>query len=546
MKVLQIIAVCLLGGAAIAQNEEGKQVEVRISAIDSPGRVVIDRGFGSRLEVDDLVVLTPKQGLPIEGLVVEVEDRSAIVRLYDSSLNVAVGARGYVILPVERFTRENDRKNRNKVPDPSRYADDAWEEGMPLLAGIEAVDPAEREPLFVGRHYFSADQTFTTDQNRQDGFFRIGTDLSYENPFGRGGQLNLDVEYNYRGTHAPDLPGESFTRFRIDRASYVWGGDRFSEDRREVGRFLQRGMPEFGVIDGFEMGRRRENGDRYGFSFGFLPEPTPQFESGHDFQAAGFYEWHPLKHDSLVLTGGFQRSFHSRTTDRDLLIGKVSYRPAGNWDMHGTAWVDLYPSQRDDEKPLIELSNLLAVANRRYGKEGALTLTARHWTFPQINRFEFQAVQDPQLGDDRTERFSVSGWKRLSETSRFHGQVGAWLDEDEAGGDVEAGLEQRGLFHVRGRADLTGFLTAGEFSRVAGLRTAYDWRVGSGAWRLFYSIENQENIGFDVLDQLIQHWFRFSRDFYTESGWSMNFRGETLLFGDETSWSFGAYVQKSF
>ena len=33
---------------------------------------------------------------------------------------------------------------------------------------------------------------------------------------------------------------------------------------------------------------------------------------------------------------------------------------------------------------------------------------------------------------------------------------------------------------------------------------------------------------------------------FANKGWTLNFRGETLLFGDESSWSFGAYVQKSF
>ena len=36
--------------------------------------------------------------------------------------------------------------------------------------------------------------------------------------------------------------------------------------RWEAGRFLQNGMPEFGVIDGGEWSSRRKNGDRYGIS----------------------------------------------------------------------------------------------------------------------------------------------------------------------------------------------------------------------------------------------------------------------------------------
>ena len=59
--------------------------------------------------------------------------------------------------------------------------------------------------------------------------------------------MHYDLEVNYRRTDVPDLDGEENTRLRLDRASYHWGGTRFRKDRREVGRFLQSGMIEFGL-----------------------------------------------------------------------------------------------------------------------------------------------------------------------------------------------------------------------------------------------------------------------------------------------------------
>ncbi len=542
MSYLRVLALCLLASVAAAQTGESVQVTVRVTSLGGGGTVVIDRGSGSQLEVDDVVFLQPRIGVPVEGVITDLEDRSAVVRLYDTSLGVSVGTRGYVEVPRDRFGQEGADP---VVTDPSRYSDDAWQEGMPLLAGIEAVDPAARTPLFRGRQYFIVDQTWTTEKGRKDSFYRAGSDLTYENPFGHGGRLQLDTEFNYRSTHAFGLDGEDSTKLRFDRASYLWGGTRFEEERREVGRFLLNGMPEFGVIDGFEYGRRRDNGDRYGYSFGFMPLPDQSFESGHDAQVSAFYEWHPSETDSWVLTGGYQRTFHGSRTDRDLIIAKVRYEPTHGWDFYGTTWIDLY-SDSDDTKPLIELTHLLAVANKRFGKEGGMTLRFRHWTFPELDRYEFLPVLDQQLGKDHSERASFSGWKRVGDDKRLHGEVGLWIDEDEAGGDLEVGLEKRGVYIESSRADLTGFVTAGEFSRVVGLRGQYDWRASNGRWSLFYSIENQEQLGFNVLDQLIQHWFRVSRDFQTESGWNLNLRGETLLFGDETSWSVGVYVQKSF
>lgn len=542
MRIINVLAILCAAGSAFGQADEDVVIEVRVSSLGGGDIVSIDRGAGSELELDDLVVFNPLGGLQVEGVIVELEDRTSVVRLFDLNLTMSIGTRGRISVPQERF---DDVQKPDIQSAPSKYSDDAWQEGMPLLAGIEAVDPAKRTPLFSGRNYFILDQTWTSDKGRKDSFYRGGTDLVYENPFGKGGRLQFDAEYTYRAAHSSEMSGQDFTKLRFDRASYLWGGDRFNSERREVGRFLLFGMPEFGVIDGFEFGQRLENGDRFGYSAGFLPEPTGHFESGHDAQVSAFYEWHPEEQDAMVVTLGVQRTFHSRASDRDLIVTKVSYQPTSGWDFHGTAWVDLY-SEKDTEKPFMELTHLLAVANRSYGREGGMSVSLRHWAFPETERYQFLPVEDDQLKDDHSERVAWSGWKPLEDNKRIHGQVGLWLDEDEVGGDLEVGVEKRGLYFQESRADLTGFLTAGEFSQVAGLRASYDWKAPHGRWRVFYSMSNQEQKGFDQLDQLFQHWLSVSRDYYTDSGWSLNLRGETILFGDETSWSIGAYIQRSF
>ena len=73
---------------------------------------------------------------------------------------------------------------------------------------------------------------------------------------------------------------ESGLDLLVRRLSYAWGGTRFTAQRWEGGRFLQHGMPEFGVLDGIEWTRRRENGHRYGVSVGFLPEPDDGTDPG--------------------------------------------------------------------------------------------------------------------------------------------------------------------------------------------------------------------------------------------------------------------------
>ena len=89
----------------------------------------------------------------------------------------------------------------------------------------------------------------------------------------------------------------------IQRLSYFQGGTRFSEKRWEAGRFLQHGMPEFGVLDGFEWTHRREGGDQFGASVGFMPQPDDDYESFADFQLAAYYLWVADHREELTIGG---------------------------------------------------------------------------------------------------------------------------------------------------------------------------------------------------------------------------------------------------
>lgn len=530
---------------ATAQDEEVRDVEVRVTSEQPGGIVRVDRGMDALIEIGDLVTFRPRDGGVYEGAVIEVEDRSALVELLDPGFVPSVGTRGSIGIPLERIRSERGGPAEVARTKPWEYTDDAWKPGMPLLAGEDTVQPADRRPLFFGRTYLWLNQIETTENDRGDAFYRAGTDLVYENPFGRGGTLNIDTELNYRSTEVPDRIGQYGTRLRFDRASYQWGGTRFDPVRQEAGRFLQYGMPEFGVLDGYEYNQRLENGDTWGASVGWMPEPDYRFRTGRDFQIAGFYKWQPLDRDNLSLSAGYQRSWHNGAQDRDLVIGKVHYRTASNWDLHSTAWFDLYSDA--DTKPFLELTHLLATAQKTYGDEGSIRYTYRHLAFPELDRNEFLPVAVDQLADDFSERLSVSGWKRLSEKRRFNGRAGVWVDEDQVGGDLQGGMSFEDFWLARSRTDVNLFVSAGAFSVVYGARTGLTRYVEGGSWNVLYELQRQQNEDFDIDGTyLIQHWVRASRDWHTQSGWDVNLAGETLAWDDEFSWRLALYVQKGF
>src|SRR6185436_18159942 len=219
--------------------------------------------------------------------------------------------------------------------------------GQPLLAKVVPVRPEQRPAQLSGLLYLIADYTRSTEDERRNTFDRLGASLVYDNSFGMGERVYFDGELNYRQTTVPDDEDDLERRARIDRASLAFGGTRFRPSRFEVGRFLQNGMPEFGVLDGVEWNTRTRGGDRYGLSAGFMPEPDSHYDTGDDLQVAGFYRWVYDESEQLAVAGGYQKSFHDRTADRDLFVFNVNYAPPEGWSFFATTWVDYYTDGDD-------------------------------------------------------------------------------------------------------------------------------------------------------------------------------------------------------
>ena len=538
--------------------EEYERVELRVTELRPAGIVVVDRGAAEGLKKGDLVLFHPRAGKTEAGNVLSTEARSALVELHDRGLVLALGTRGEVMVPVSRLAPEPPPPAATGAEQPAapraeptqeirwQNQDEDHTPDQPLLAQMRPVRPEERDPVLTGRVYVSGDGTLTSEDDRSDAFLRAGGSFEAENLFGRGGALLLDAEVNYRVTNLPDEDDESFSKLRLDRASYVEGGTRYDPLRWEAGRFLQYGIVELGVLDGVEVGWRRKNGDAFGFSLGFMPEPDADFSTGEDFQLAAYYHWALDQEDHLSLDGAFQKTLHDGDSDRDLLITRLRYAPPDAWNVYATAWVDYYGSSDRVKGQGIELTQALVLASRRWEDGSAANVSFTHQRIPELERDEFQLLDDDELENNRDDRLSFYGWWMVGE-QRMHGELGAWSDEEEEGGDATFGVDFAELLLERSHLDLTGFGALGEFSRVVGGQLTFGQYLPDGRWDLFYEFSHHNVDDFpNDSDDILQHRLRAGRDWNALAGWNVSLYTEGRLYDDEGSLSIGFYLQRGY
>ncbi|MEM8710202.1 MAG: hypothetical protein AAGG01_04565 [Planctomycetota bacterium] len=561
--------------AALPQAKT-EEVNARVTSFVPGTGIVIDRGIRDGLEIGDRVIFTDRGGRQHFGLITELEGRVATVRSEDTSFTAEPGTRATVLVPASRF-EDPAPKTPSKVPVPkpstpesdgsseesaktAPLTDDRWsrpDDGftmdMPLLAEVNAVPPDRRASKITGRQYLSFDRIVDTEDERGDSFLRFGGAAYGENLFGLGGILHLDAEQNYRKTQLPDANDESESTFRLDRLSYTLGGNRHDWRRLRFGRFLQDSMPEFGVLDGASFSQRLDSGDSYGGSVGFLPEPDQDQQSFEDFQLAAWYRWVADEREILSLTGGYQKTWHNGTRDRDLVVLKSQYVPAEGWNVFGSAWVDIYGVNDLVKDSGPTLTYALIDARRRFDNDLVLNLDYRHQEYPELRRNEFPPVGLPQIQDAHVDRLggTISRWTKGGATEelakRVYLRAGAWADEEDSGGDGEVGVDLYDLFADDARLDLAFFASESKFSSLYGARVRFGRYGPRRSWSLQYEIRQNDVTGFDNnVDGLYQHRARGSYELFRASGVSASFSGEVQFQDREDQLFLGLFLQRSF
>jgi hypothetical protein len=305
-------------------------------------------------------------------------------------------------------------------------------------------------------------------------------------------------------------------------------------------------MPEFGYLDGAEWTQRRDNGHRYGFSAGFLPELDDDFDTGRDLQIAGFYEFVSDPGERFTLAAGFQKTWHNSNADRDLVIVRTRYLPDSGWDLSGTAWIDVYTSG-DAGKPFLEITHVYATARKTYAGGNGVVFAYRHQAYPQIDRVEFLPVLANEIANNRYDRLSVDAWRYLTDHLRVRGFVAGLNDEEFTGGAAELSLQTQDLLAPNNRADITAFIDRGQFATTIGGRASYARYLTKGRFEVLYEVANHHQFDFaDNVNDIVQHRARVTGAYYVGKDWDVSGYVEIQLYDEEFSWSFGFTVQKQF
>lgn len=558
------------GAGARDEAQGDRALPLRVSGTSQGSVVLVDRGSRDGVAVGDAVRFELPGGATATGKVARVQERSSMVALDGRGAVPPVGARGEVRVPLERLTGAPAPAPQAPAPEttaapgapgdsgppaeeapavehpPWARADDGYTPDRPLLAEVRAVRPEDRPRNAHGHLYAIGDWIQNLDGDRRDAFFRAGADFDVQNPFGRGGNLSVAGEGNWRGTEVPDRADESASRGRLDRLSWSLGGTRFDETRQEVGRFLQYGMPEFGVLDGYEWAHTGIGGDAWGWSAGFLPEPDPDHSTGDDAQAAVWYHWRPAEFETLTVDGGYQKTLHNGDADRDLFVLRMLQLPGRGWDLQATVWVDLYTSS-DDKDAGLELTQAWVSTGRSWADGSRMDLTYTLLRFPDIDRNEFLQPDPVALLDLESQRVAVSGVYALGERARLRGIGGLWKDQEDAGGDFEGGAELDDLLLDGSRLAVSVFDTHGKFNDAIGVRTSVTLPTSIGRIDLLGEAAHQRVLGFsDNLDDLPRYRGRLGWGGRTASGWDLTVYAEGRSFEDDHNWAVGFFAQRYF
>jgi len=534
------VILMLLFAAALVRGEDTIALRVVSSA-----PILVDRGTRDGVAIGDAIMLRARDGTEYRGAVVEVEERSAVVELVDPDFVPEPGTRGEVTIrsaepePDPEPEPEEDPETTVPEHEPWENEDKEFKPDMSLLAKVRPVRPENRGLHVTGRIYTIAD----INGDSANSFARVGTDLLWENPFSRGGALQFDGEIAY----LTDLADSAELDVLIRRFSYAWGGTRFADSRWEIGRFLQHGMPEFGVLDGVEWTRRVRGASRWGLSLGFMPEPVDSFATFQDWQFSAFYEWVSDVREQLMIGAGFQKTFHDGKSDRDLLIGKWRYLPGEGWDFHGTVWVDIYSGSDDLKGAGIEITQARVVLGRRFAGGSGYDIVFRRLRFAETLRNEIPVPPgDNEIAASRYDRLGFSGWWWMTGRSRVHGHVSGYDDEDGSGGAADLGLDLRNIFGRHSRFDLTGFVTTGRFENQVGGRISYGRSGRQGRWDVMYEIANHHLDFPNDRDDLIQHRLRAGGSIDLDAGWDVSLHVQAIFYDEELDWSVGFSFQKRF
>lgn len=551
-----LVACLALVHPARGQDEDqGDLVLVEITTTASSGRnVYIDKGRDDGLEPGDRVRFLVPGESAVLGEVRSVSSRSARVGLFGEA-SVDLGVRGEARIPAKRLealkaaTPSTEEPTAAAVQHPpwSRPPRE-WDQQLPLLAPLEEIEPADRETRVLGRAYAQVDQVWDGESDGADSLYsRIGTDLRIENPFERGGLLQIDAELARRMVTSSGAGDETQEKARVQRLSYAQGGTRYDPTRYEVGRFLQSALPEFGLLDGAEVSQFVDSSTYVGASAGWLVSPTFELESGDDVSVAAYVVRDLGPRRNLGWRLGYQKTWHKGSPDRDLVTTGINWRPSNEFSLQGSAMMDIYTSGEQVQDSGVELTELHLYANWRPSRKTGVSANLNRVHWPDLKRDEIVPPPGSEPTDPFSQRTSLRLWRELSREVRLTGRGDLWRNDQDNGAGAELRVDWRELLWESGRVSARIFANDGQYSSIEGLGLDIDRSGTSGRWALGYEISNSTQDDFQGTQQeLLRHALRASWDTRLGESWSLSVYADQIFGDNQDALTLGVYLQQSF
>lgn len=543
-------------------------LDARVTAITGLS-VYLDRGRIDRVHVGDRIELYPAGAPGVRAIVRSVSKTSLRAELDLPAPGLRIGDRAEIWIPEARL----EAPPPDAPPSPGEALETApgqgapskpkpvlpehppWETdldgvdpSLPLLAPIEALEPKDRAVLITGRAWL--DVSHTTDEQNAGATlesYRLGLDTTLTNAFGKGGELEFDAEFFDRSFDASDAPSESEDGMRLSRLNYLIGGDRYDPSSLQIGRFLSRGMPEFGLIDGVEWQRRTSSGNRWGAHIGALPLAKGTLETGDDVAIGVFHHWARGADPKLTFDLGYQHTLHKGEGDRDLIVFNTTWLPAPRVFVFGSAWVDIYDGSEAIKSAGPELTQFIGTATWRSEAGHGAGASVSHNKIPELLRDEYDELTAEEVLDSKVTRGSVWGWREVVDDIEVRGRLDAWKDEEANGGRVEVSTNWRNKLYADGRVELAVFQDDNKFSSGPGLRLTATKNTPKGWLRFTYETARTTNDDFFGAEETLERdvW-RASWDTALGNSWDLSLNVEQRGGDAEDALTLGLFMQKRF
>ncbi|MFK5954835.1 MAG: hypothetical protein QM477_00140 [Planctomycetota bacterium] len=525
------------------QSNQGQPLDARVIAVDQT-RVEIDRGLADGLRQGDRVRFLPPTGAVIEGSVFELTDRTSAIFLKEVSGSIDVGTRAEAFPSVLKSGQQKTAESGVEHP-PWENEINQWPAGKHLLAPMSGLKPEERAMTISGRLYAASDLVNDGERNNSSSWSRLGADVHLGNLLGYGGDFHIDVEYNQSQFKPSGGASQTDSQLRIDRISYARGGDRHRALQWQIGRFLQSGFPEFGVIDGAEANYRFQGGQRMGASYGFLPILYGNFGTTQDSQFALHYQAQN-ESGSASFGAGIQKTWHDSAADRDLLVLKANTRSTNGMYFYANAWFDLYDGT-DNFKNGSELTRATASGGYRSREGNGWSANATLFRFPQLLQTQVFSVDPGALiyTQNETRRLSVDLFRSFQKNLRGSARISYWGDQDDSGMGGELRCSVRDLLMDGSQLGGSLFLDQGRFTDSTGIRLNAGFPTPGGRLRLLWETGDYQNNSFSTPNaDLLQHRLRGSWDVSLSDSWSLSLYLEQRAGDQQDSQAAGFYLQK--